>query len=146
MIFVEKLFQDPPAFREIEKWFDPEDEQQMIERYDAALEALNSSDPEAWLALAQDTPLESEEFEHFRSHWLGAEGFWPSIPSEVCIDRMRDGYRKAIVAARENALPLLWMWLTPFSGVDVFEVDAAVGENAVAIVFVTSSPQAPSSL
>lgn len=143
MLFSQQLIQDPIAFRQIEKWFNPGVESQMLERYWAALEALESSDPEVWLLLAHDTPLQAEEFEHFRTHWLGEEGFWPSIPAEVCIERMRVGYRSALIAARENVLPMMWLWLTPFSGVDVFQVEASVGENAVAIIFVTSAPSPP---
>lgn len=140
MYTFKKLLQAPGAFESIERWFDP-GSGELEARYEAALQALESEDPRDWLAAAGGTSLGDDDYDHFMRHWVGDESFWPSLRPEACLEKMRAAYREAFSAALERGVPVVWVWVTPFTGVDVFEVEVALGANAVALVFVTSSPE-----
>lgn len=133
------------ALRWLDEFFGVPDPEERRRRCDAALARLEARD----FDLTGRTVAGVEQvggtspLRHFEEHWLGGD-YWPSIPAERIRDEVREGYRQALVAARDLHLPVVSIWVCanddPKS--DDFRVDHVVGTTAVTVAIITPRPDA----
>jgi hypothetical protein len=120
-----------PELLQLEAWFGVDDQELLNERYDKALEALQTEDVEQWLADAARAGITGESAQRFRQDWMGGQRV-PMLASEDGKDRLRQGFIDAITDARAHGRKLsIFFALTADSD---FEVDHVVGTNAVTAV------------
>lgn len=133
----------PAAFAQLERWLGGGGPDQLVERIDLSLAALDEPDPEAWLAQAGDLDLDlGEQAGHFLRDWLGDEGYWPSVPAGTRVEAFRAGLIRAYRDARERRVPLSFVWVTPESiARDTWSVEHVAGPVGVTVVFLTSPPE-----
>jgi hypothetical protein len=139
-----KFLLKPEILGLLEEWFDPSDPEQLQARYDEAIAALESPEPAEWLAVAAQAGLGEDDTEHFNTHWLGeAEGqYWSNVPSDIAAGKIGAGFGAAMRTAREQALPISYVWVAP-PGLpeDFFEIGHVAGPNGVTAIIVTSMPE-----
>ncbi len=130
----------------LEAWFDPADPQQLTRRYDEAIAALEHPEPRHWLALAERAGVDKGSAAHFRAHWLG-EGdrpYWAGMVRADAAEKIRTGFRDAMVTARDRRLPISYVWVTPPGlAKDYFEVAHVAGPHGVTAVIITATPDVP---
>jgi hypothetical protein len=143
MAWRKRLFLKLDILENLEQWFDPSDPEQLQQRYDEAIAALESPDPADWLAVATQAGLGEDDTTHFNTHWLGdgSDQYWSSVPSDVAAGKIAAGFSAAMRAAKERSVAINYVWVTP-SGLpkDFFEVGHVEGPNAVTAVIVTPTP------
>jgi hypothetical protein len=80
--------------------------------------------------------------DHFREHWLRGD-FFPDVDERAIRERLRNGFRDAIVEAQQLDRPLNVIWVRSDGdgkGAD-FRVDHVVGTASVTIAIITPLPQ-----
>jgi hypothetical protein len=148
VVWVIALLQKLDILEALERWFDPSDPELLTQRYDEAINALDSPNPEHWIALAGKAGMQERTAAHFREHWLGDtdSAYWSSITGDAAAEKVRNGFADAMRTAREQGLPLSYVWVTPKGlSKDYFEISHVAGVHAVTAVIVTPTPETVSS-
>jgi hypothetical protein len=134
----------PEILEQLEGWFDPSDPERLVQRYDEAIAALEDPEPRRWLAVAEQAGLDRKTAGHFETHWLGESdrAYWSSITRDETVEKIRHGFRDAMITARHRGLPISYVWVTPDGlSKDYFEVGHVAGPNGVTAVIVTATPE-----
>jgi hypothetical protein len=126
----------PPAMDEMIRFFGVDDPEELVRRYDAALEQLDA-DP----LLSLDYTLfevSDYELEHFRDDWLGGR-YFPGLEREDVARIICEGLAEALLVARDASLPVEVVWVA-VAPEGTFRVEHVASDRAVTIVFVTPEP------
>ncbi|HTL87264.1 MAG TPA: hypothetical protein VL856_18930 [Acidimicrobiia bacterium] len=124
--------------RLIEAWYGTDDTEELIARYDAAIEVLSEGNVDEWLDVARDAEIGDDSADAFRENWLG-RAHLPEVPDGKIEASFRDGLIEAHAAAREAGLKTSFVVAMLDNAPDAFAVDHIVGVNAVTIVISISA-------
>jgi hypothetical protein len=116
-------------FMEIERWFGTEDPDELLRRYDQALEMLATDDVDAWLNHSMDAGVSEGALNHFRRDWV--EGSEMPVEGSQITAALHDGFSAALSEARDNGVRTSIVWVERGSE---FTVDHVLGGNGVTVI------------
>jgi len=116
-------------FDHIEAWFGTEDPEELLGRYDRALEMLGTGDVETWLNHSIEAGVSTGDLEHFNNDWLDGDDVAAS--RDQITTALHTGFTNALTDARDNGLRTAIVYIQHG---DEFAVDHVVGGNGVTVV------------
>jgi hypothetical protein len=117
----------------IERWFGTPDPEELITRYDGALEALETGEMDTWLDHSRRAGITRLSSSHFKDHWMGGV-VMPGVDPDRIATRLRSGFSAALADARDAVLPTNIVCVMLSDDEDAFDVGHVVGPNGVTVV------------
>jgi hypothetical protein len=118
----------------VEQYFGDRDEAVLVDRYAAALQALQTEDVETWLQDASRMGVNEDMQARFQRDWLGGARV-PGLDPSVMETRLREGFIGALQSAMDARLPLSIVLTLNNDAPETFSVDHVTGANAVTVIF-----------
>ena len=125
-------------FKEIERWFGTEDPEELVGRYDAALEVMATGDTEAWLRHSMEAGVTERSLAHFQDDWVDGDEI--AADGGTIMNAIQTGFAAAMTEARDNGMRMSIIWMERGSD---FAVDHVVGGNGVTVVMTVPEGTVP---
>jgi hypothetical protein len=116
-------------FADIERWFGTEDPDELVRRYDNALEAMATGDTDAWLRHSMDAGVTERSLSHFEADWIAGNDI--AVDGDAIMNAIHAGFAAAMTEARDKRMRMSLIWMERGSD---FAVDHVVGGNGVTVV------------
>jgi hypothetical protein len=117
----------------VEQYYSVDHPEELIRRYDAALDVLETPEVGNWFRDRDRKRLSPEAEDTFRRYWLDGGALAGASGADVA-EKIRTGFTGAFQAARARGKKLSVVSVVGATGPESFDVEYIEGENAVTVV------------